>query len=79
MSRLVTILLQQSTSVYLLEVSAAFTLVVIGILFFIAYYLQQKQKLAKTKKILRGIYSNLISEISFTYLLRKFSSRFDSP
>ena len=64
MSRLVTILLQQSTAVYLLEVSAAFTLVVIGILFFIAYYLQQKQKLAKTKKILRGIYSNLISEIS---------------
>ena len=59
-----TILIETPPVVYLLEASGLFTLIVIGIVLFIVYYLQEKKRIAKTKKHLRSVYSNLISEIS---------------
>jgi hypothetical protein len=61
---LLNILMNISPAVYLLEVSAVFTLVVISILLFIVYYLREKDHLSKTKARLRSLYSNLISEVS---------------
>jgi hypothetical protein len=49
---------------YLLQVTGFFTLMVLGIFVFIAYYLQKRKRIAKTKRHLRNIYSDLISEIS---------------
>jgi len=64
MIEVLNILLNIAPVAYLLEVSAMFTLIVISILLFIVYYLQEKQRIANAKKHLRHIYSNLISEVS---------------
>jgi hypothetical protein len=59
-----TILVLSPTILYLLGVSAVFMVIVLAIFLFIVYYLQQKRNLAKTKIHLRGVFSDLISEIS---------------
>lgn len=64
MTLAVTILAISPTILYLLGMSALFMVIVLAIFLFIVYYLRQKRRLAKTKTHLRGIYSDLISEIS---------------
>jgi len=59
-----TILGHLSPTGFLLQLAAIFAAIVAGILLFIAFYLHKKSQLAKTKQYLRGVYSDLISEIS---------------
>lgn len=59
-----TILVQVSPTGFLLQLAAVFAAIVAGILLFIAFYLRKKSQTAQTKKYLRSIYSDLISEIS---------------
>jgi hypothetical protein len=56
--------MQVAPTDFLLQLAAIFASIVAGILLFIAFYLEEKSRLAKTKKHLRAIYSDLISEIS---------------
>ena len=66
-----TILMQVSPTNFLLQLTAIFAAIVTSILLFIAFYLQKKSRLAKTKKHLRGVYSDLISEISLCETLEE--------
>ena len=56
--------METSTTHYLLGTAATFLLLAAGLLLFVLYFLQKQHRRARTKKHLRLLYSDLISEMS---------------